>query len=356
MSIKRLNYFNHQFLEEQDFRDEQQYHLEMRRRLNRSLHIWGVVEGLQVARTGNREVTVEPGFALDREGRELVVVKGLARDIGHAEHHKKLHVLISHQERFEEADRRSSGGIEGYNRITEEAEVGVTHEADKFGSGILLATVHLDDEGNIHKIDHAGRQLAGSLIAPQSVHTGELADGSVTDEKLAPGLRESLKPEKFQLRDGSVTMEKLSPDLRSALGARGWVRLPFKPISLRPKGQHGRADESDFSVDIVFAHCDGRGARGTMGIPVPAGATAIREFRIAGTSRGRKIRVQLFRTGWNTNERKGEFVEILSEEFVHAEFDKLFKAERELDEFHALSLAVSAEGESEIWLVAARFQ
>ena len=32
MSIKRLNYFNHQFLEEQDFREEQQYQIEMRRR------------------------------------------------------------------------------------------------------------------------------------------------------------------------------------------------------------------------------------------------------------------------------------------------------------------------------------
>lgn len=356
MSIKRLNYFNHQFLEEQDFRDEQQYHLDMRRRLNHSLHIWGVVEGLQVARSGNREVTVEPGFAIDREGRELVVAKPLARDISYAEHHKHVHVLISYKERFEETDRRSSGGIEGYNRITEYAEVGVTHEADKFGSGVLLATAHLDEESNIRHIDHAGRQSAGSLIAPHSVHTGHLADGSVTDEKLAPGLRESLQPEKFQLRDGSVTMDKLSPDLRSALSARGWVRLPFKPLSLRPKGYHWRADESEFSVDIAYAHCDARGARGTMAIPVPAGATAIREFRIAGRTRGRKIRVQLFRTGWNDHDNKGEFTEILDEEFVHAEFDKLFKAERELDEFHALSLAVLAEGESEIWLVAARFQ
>ena len=354
MSIKRLNYFNHQFLEEQDFRDEQQYHLEMRRRLNRSLHIWGVAEGLKIARSGSREVTVEPGFALDREGRELVVTKALTRDMSYGEHHKKLHVVISHKERFEESDRRSSGGIEGYNRITEEVEIGVTHDSDKFESGVLLATVHLDDEGNISSIDHAGRQSASSLIAPKSVRTGELADGSVTDEKLAAGLREKLG--KFELRDGSVTIDKLAPDLRSALGARGWVRLPFKPHSLRPKGQQRRGDESEFNVDVVFAHCDGRGARGTMAIPVPAGATAIREFRIAGTTRGRKIRVQLFRTGWNTGERKGEFVEILNEEFIHAEFDKSFPAERELDVFHALSLAVVAEGESEIWLVAARFQ
>jgi hypothetical protein len=92
-----------------------------------------------------------------------------------------------------------------------------------------------------------------------------------------------------------------------------------------------------------------------MGIPVPAGATRIREFRIAGASRGRKIRVQLFRTGWK-DKQGGESTEILNEEFIHAEFDKLFPAEKELDETHALTVTVTAEGESEIWLVAARFE
>jgi hypothetical protein len=358
MSIKRLNYYNHQFLEEPDFREEQQYHLEMRRRHNRSLHIWGVAEGLEVKKSGNREITVEPGFALDREGRELVVIKPLAWDVGSTERHKQLHVFIGYKEHFEDTDRRIHGGVEGYNRITEFAEVSATHEAEKSGPGVLLAILHFDEEGNIHRVDHSGRQMASSLIAPDGVRTAQLQDGCVTDQKLAPGLRDSLKPEKFKLADGSITMEKLSPDLRSALGVKGWVRLPFKPIRLRPRraaGGFGEA-EPEFSVDVHYAHSDTKGARGTMGIPVPAGATRILEFRIAGLSRGRKIRVQLFRTGWNSQDHKGDYLEILKEEFVHADFDKRFKTERELDEFHALTLDVFAEGEAEIWLVAARFE
>ena len=358
MSTKRLNYFNHQFLEEQDFRDEQQYHLEMRRRLNRWLHIWGIAEGLEVTHTGNREVTVAPGFAIDREGRELLVAAPAARDIGSGEdhHHKELHLLISYKERFDEADRRSNGGVEGYSRITEYVEIDVTHEKEKLGSGVLLATVQLNEEGNIHKIDHNGRQVAGSLLAPHSVHSGHLADGSVTEEKLAAKLKESLHPE-FQLPDDSVTMPKLAPEVRSALGAGGWVRLPFKPVAHRPKSLL-RPDENrgDFNLDIAFAHCDARGASGSMGIPIPAGAKAIREFRIAGTSRSRKIRVRLLRTGWNVQDRKGELTEILNLELTHAEFDRVVPAERELDLFHALSLSVVSEGEAEIWLVAARFQ
>ena len=109
-------------------------------------------------------------------------------------------------------------------------------------------------------------------------------------------------------------------------------------------------------MDVNFAHCDGRGARATMAIPVPAGATEIRNFRIAGTSRGREIRVILLRTGWNEQDRKGEFTEILNVKFNHAEFDRSFDAVRELNDFQALSLVVLSEGEAEIWLVAARFQ
>jgi hypothetical protein len=357
MSIKRLNYFNHQFLEEQDFRDEQKYHIEMRRRLNRALHIWGIVEGLEVATAGPREVTIAPGFALDREGRELLVAQPIAREIRSGEHHhKQLHVVLVHKERFEDTDRRSSGGVEGYNRITEYVELEITHESDRAGSGVLLGTLHVADDGNIHHIDHSGRQSASSLLAHHSVHTPHIADGSITEPKLAAGLMESLMP-KVELADDSITMRKLAPDVRSALGPRGWVRLPFKPVSYKPKGPH-RMDENrgDFLQDKVFAHCDARGASGTMGIPVPAGARAIREFRIAGTAHGRRLRVQLFRTGWNLADRVGESIEILNEEFIHAEFDRKFVVERELDDFHALALVVIADSESEIWLVAARFE
>jgi hypothetical protein len=175
------------------------------------------------------------------------------------------------------------------------------------------------------------------------VHARHIADGSVTEEKLGTSLRESLK-------------HKEPPEVRTALGAGGWVRLPFRPVSLRPKGHRAHAEEREFHADIAYAHCDGRGASGTMAIPVPAGATAVREFRIAGTSGGSKIRVELIRSGWNPKDKKGESTEILNKEFVQAEFDQKFPADQDLDDFHALSLAVTADGEAEIWLVAARFQ
>ena len=44
---KRLRYFNGQFLQQEDFADEQTYHLDRQRRHNRDLHTPGIAEGLE---------------------------------------------------------------------------------------------------------------------------------------------------------------------------------------------------------------------------------------------------------------------------------------------------------------------
>lgn len=72
---RRLRYFDGQFLREQDFIDEQHYHLDRERRLARVAHTAGVIEGLTVAAVPNApKVTVAAGTALDAHGQLLVRV------------------------------------------------------------------------------------------------------------------------------------------------------------------------------------------------------------------------------------------------------------------------------------------
>ena len=72
---RRLRYFDGQFLREQDFIDEQRYHLDRSRRLARLAHTPGVVEGLTVTAVPNApKITVSAGTALDGQGRLLVRV------------------------------------------------------------------------------------------------------------------------------------------------------------------------------------------------------------------------------------------------------------------------------------------
>src|SRR5580658_6514977 len=80
MVLKRPNYFPYQFLREQDFKDEQEYHIEARRRHNKQFHSWGVVEGLEVKEHGEHEILIQPGHAVDKAGREIVLTQTVSRD------------------------------------------------------------------------------------------------------------------------------------------------------------------------------------------------------------------------------------------------------------------------------------
>lgn len=72
--IERLNYFNGQQLAAADFRAEQDYHIAVRRLLNRSLYSPGVAAGLEVSLAADqRTVLVDPGVALDEFGREIIL-------------------------------------------------------------------------------------------------------------------------------------------------------------------------------------------------------------------------------------------------------------------------------------------
>jgi hypothetical protein len=75
-SAARLRYFLGQLLTQRDLSAEQQYHVMLRRLLQREVLGTGTVAGLEVTRTsGTPEqfVVVSAGFALDPDGRELLV-------------------------------------------------------------------------------------------------------------------------------------------------------------------------------------------------------------------------------------------------------------------------------------------
>ena len=92
-----------------------------------------------------------------------------------------------------------------------------------------------------------------------------------------------------------------------------------------------------------------------MGIPVPPVATHLSGFRVAGVTKG-QVTVRLFRVGWNLKEGKGERSQLLEEKIEADSFHKEVSVRSTLDESHALANSVHAQGETEIWLVAVRFE
>jgi hypothetical protein len=72
--FERNNYFCGKMMTSRDFQDEQCYFNEKRWLMNRTVHGWGVVCGLDVIPTENKKgVEVTPGLAIDCCGREILV-------------------------------------------------------------------------------------------------------------------------------------------------------------------------------------------------------------------------------------------------------------------------------------------
>lgn len=94
---RRLRYFYQQFLQEQDFIDEQAYHVSRQRLHNRALHTEGVVEGLTVtALELATQVHVTAGAALDGEGRMIVLTDEIDVPLNDAEKGKTVFLVISY--------------------------------------------------------------------------------------------------------------------------------------------------------------------------------------------------------------------------------------------------------------------
>src|SRR5918995_6030029 len=74
--IERLQFFNGQRLFANDLQGLEAFNREMRWLHNKSLHQPGIGNGFAVSgKKGDREVTIGPGYAIDREGREIVLIR-----------------------------------------------------------------------------------------------------------------------------------------------------------------------------------------------------------------------------------------------------------------------------------------
>jgi hypothetical protein len=177
---KRLNYFTGQFLVEADFKDEQAYHLGMRRLHNRTLHSAGVTAGLEVSKSGDKAVSISAGTALDSQGREILLQSDATFDLTEFDFKDTdVYVTIAYDE--EQTDPSSSGGVENPTRTTEGPKFGARKTPPpEDGPAIALAKIKIDNNGDITgSVDNSVRRLASSVIA-QGSDLGDQVVGALT--------------------------------------------------------------------------------------------------------------------------------------------------------------------------------
>lgn len=179
LAVKRLKYFNHQFLRVEDFQEEQDYHLKMRRRLNRVLHTWGVAEGLQVtAAAGATAVKVAAGTAIDEQGREIVLLTERTEPLG-TYSVKTVYVTLRYLEEPTDETDETGTGLEA-RRWTERPELRIVDAAPaRQGEVLVLARVNLAANGTVASVDEGDvavrRRYAGVVGGDLEVRSLALA-------------------------------------------------------------------------------------------------------------------------------------------------------------------------------------
>ena len=208
--IQRPNYFTSQFLLEKDFNDEQTYHRDMRLRHNSLLHEWGVVEGLKVTRAEPKKIAVSEGMAIDKYGREIVIlpdctvpdtINTINLDVDVLEPNTTIEITVIYDEIKDDGDEVAVGNDKKYTRTSERPKFviyGSKTSKDNLQDGnvdvktgfaptddnvILLAQVTLDNNGEVteNAVDNSVRKLAGAKLS--NLDNLEL-DGTISAENL----------------------------------------------------------------------------------------------------------------------------------------------------------------------------
>jgi len=315
----RPAYFDGQLLQAEDFIAEQRFHILARRRHTAALHGWGVVRGLEVRPSGDASITVQPGFAVDRQGRELEIEQPMTLELSGFAPQSRLRIALEYgQEAETERQHR--------NRIESRAVLSASDDPDDPDT-LLLATLQLDGEGRVN------------------VRT--------LDTTTARRMR-------TPITGGSVGISALDDSLRL-----GWLRLPLRgmPLERGPNGEDAIPPPFRIGTTEARSHStwlgepNHKGAGGTMAIPIPMGASRVLRLRMAGTENDGGIDFHLVRGGFDADARRHDRKILLEKSITGRPYNEVYAIDDGVldPEYHTLSLWVHGLAKVAVSLVALQF-
>lgn len=143
-TVSRVGYYSGEALTTADFQLEQDYHRHMREMLANGVLTAGILKGLEVTwAVADRNVTVQPGSALDRSGRLLILEEALPFSPTLVDG-KQNFLTISYAEVSDAFVATAYGS--GYKRVVEQAKIRCDEYFDPLGERVLLAVI--DASGN----------------------------------------------------------------------------------------------------------------------------------------------------------------------------------------------------------------
>jgi hypothetical protein len=167
--LKRLNYYYGQFLQQQDFADEQSYHIQQRQALGRALYTYGVLEGLTVEAVGDDAVVqVAPGSAIDGSGQLIILSAAYPVPIQTAAGSQQILAIAYAEETSDLASEKD--GMAGNTRVSETPSFRLI-DAGKWEAEAAAKPEHLIPLARL-AWDATGKKLAGAPDMTVRVNAG----------------------------------------------------------------------------------------------------------------------------------------------------------------------------------------
>ena len=250
--LKRVRYFNNQFLIDQDFIDSEVVQIGHERAILRALCVAGVCEGLLVTYPAtNKPPSVGPGVAVDAKGRMIVVASAtdaLARPDALADGDYFVHISFLETE----DDKATGQGAPDFTRWKQTPVINATAKSAALPDGaVVLGSCTVQNKVFVGTATTAGRQYSGlRLPGANPTVTATLRNTGAADDLAVLGCSLTLR------RDAAA---KIGPTLTllngpGSAGAGGAIDFNgYDPGGNAPSARVQSLDDGNSSSHLAFA-------------------------------------------------------------------------------------------------------
>ncbi len=206
--FKRINFFKGFLTTEKDWNDAERYHIDKRKLHNRLMHSAGIVYGyasdlrVTARARGDLSVEVQPGYAIDGQGNDLMIFDAAIRNINLEEfrlpqtvyivlrYYEELTDFIAYKENLE---------YKGHRRVLESCRVELSQSEPDITREIELARIYL--EKGVNRVRDARDP---SDPKPNEIDMRYTPKGGMAGSSLPPHLRLRMETLLGQVRRGAL--------------------------------------------------------------------------------------------------------------------------------------------------------
>ena len=205
---KRINFFKGFLTTEKDWNDAERYHIDKRRLHNRMLHSPGIIYGysgdlkVNARARGDLSVEVQPGYAIDGQGNDLMIFDAAIRNINLEEFRlpQTIYIVLRYYEELTDfIAYKENLEYKGHRRVLESCRIEISQTEPDIQREVELARVYL--EKGVQRVRDA-RDPADPK--PNEIDMRYTPRGGMSGSSLAPHLRLRMENLLWQVRRGAL--------------------------------------------------------------------------------------------------------------------------------------------------------